>query len=261
MKCLHCSRELNSRFSKKFCGNSCSATFNNLLKGKRKTVVCFHCESKFETQQHIKRTKYWCGKCKKKTISANKPINEKNCNICNQPFISKFNKKHCDLCWNNRKNKYFKRCNNCGTDYLANKSNSKFCSGSCRSIKLKLHLNAHTRSGLSRSSVEKIMEERLLSDFNNINFLFNDIDTIGSELDIFIKDFKIAIELNGIFHYKPIYGHKTLDRIQKNDTKKRLLCEENGIKLYSINIGQKRASKKNLEIIYNQIKDIIKNGQ
>jgi len=35
---------------------------------------------------------------------------------------------------------------------------------------------------------------------------FNKKDAINSELDIYIPSLKLAFELNGIFHYEPIFG-------------------------------------------------------
>ena len=45
----------------------------------------------------------------------------------------------------------------------------------------------------------------------------------------------LAIELNGIFHYEPIYGNKKFNQIQNNDKQKFKLCHDAGIELVVIN--------------------------
>ncbi len=41
----------------------------------------------------------------------------------------------------------------------------------------------------------------------------------------------MAIELNGILHYEPIYGEDKLSQIQTNDERKFKACVEKGIEL------------------------------
>ena len=106
-----------------------------------------------------------------------------------------------------------------------------YCTGSCRSTNLKLSTYAHKAGGRSRSKVELFLEEKLPKDFPNVDFIFNDKQTIGSELDIYMPQLKIAIELNGIIHYEPIYGESTLIRTQNNDKKKMEESHKKMIKL------------------------------
>lgn len=47
----------------------------------------------------------------------------------------------------------------------------------------------------------------------------------------------MAIEFNGIHHYKPIYGQSKLERIQKNDRQKIKSCQEKNIELYIYDIS------------------------
>jgi len=54
---------------------------------------------------------------------------------------------------------------------------------------------------------------------------------IKSELDFYFPELKFAIELNGIFHYEPIYGQDKLEKIQSNDGRKLIACYENGVEL------------------------------
>ena len=47
----------------------------------------------------------------------------------------------------------------------------------------------------------------------------------------------LAFELNGIFHYEPIYGEKKLNQIQNNDTRKFQACLEKGIEMCMIDVS------------------------
>ena len=56
----------------------------------------------------------------------------------------------------------------------------------------------------------------------------------GLELDIYIEDFKIGIEYQGIQHYQIVEhwgGEAGLKKRQFNDAKKMRLCAEHGAKL------------------------------
>ena len=85
--------------------------------------------------------------------------------------------------------------------------------------------------------------------FFDLEFHFNRKDAINGELDIYIPSLKLAFELNGIFHYEPIYGSEKLASIQSNDTRKAQACLEHGIELCLIDVStfkkfkEKRAGK------------------
>ena len=70
-----------------------------------------------------------------------------------------------------------------------------------------------------------------------LEFHFNRKDAINGELDIFIPSLKLAFELNGIFHYEPIYGPEKLGKIQNNDLRKSQACLERGIELCLIDVS------------------------
>lgn len=87
---------------------------------------------------------------------------------------------------------------------------------------------------------------------------FNRKDTIGSELDIYFPSLKIAIELNGIFHYEPIFGDVKLQKIQENDQNKFQMCQKHGIGLCVIDTsGMKYMKPKNAQKYLDVIIDII----
>ena len=101
--------------------------------------------------------------------------------------------------------------------------------------------------------------------YPNLLFSFNDRTAINSELDIYIPSLKLAFELNGVFHYEPIYGQNKLEKIQENDNNKFQKCINNNISLCIIDVSSQKyfkeqTSKKFLNIIINIINDSLCNN-
>jgi hypothetical protein len=182
-----------------------------------------------------------------------------NCSQCKKEFLSVKNLINCsEECKLQSRRKFVKQCQRCNTEYKAEKKDSKFCSHSCRSKELSLHNYAHERSGATRSKMELYIQENLTKDYPLLEKLYNDKNVIGSELDVYIPSLKLAIELNGIFHYEPIYGQDHLDKIQNRDKQKLITCYEQGIELLIINMGDKGFTKKFAKEIYFQINNLVK---
>lgn len=152
-------------------------------------------------------------------------------------------------------------CANCGKIFekLPNqikKSKNNFCSRSCNVT----YNNTHKTKGIRRSKLEKYIETELNKLFTELEIHFNRKDSINSELDIYIPSLKLAFELNGIFHYEPIYGEDKLNQIQNNDNRKYQACLEHGIELCLIDIsGQINFNKKTSQKYLNIIIKIINN--
>jgi len=260
MKCLKCQQDLNGKYQKKFCNNSCAAKFNNTARAKHKTVSCYICNAEFIiTEKEKRRRCFACPPPIKKTKIDLKKNNTFDCKVCGKNFKRRNSQLYCgESCKQQVTRKRYKKiCLHCKSDFLGEKENSKFCSRSCRSLSLKLHTYAHKKSGLSRSKIEHSIEESLNKDFPHLNIVFNDKNTLGLELDIFIPNLKLAFELNGIFHYKPVYGTETLNKIQNRDKHKTLLCHSLGLKLITIPLGNTRFTEKHKQDVYKQIKKII----
>ncbi len=125
-------------------------------------------------------------------------------------------------------------CKQCGkkglkrNPYRINHQKNQFCSRSCLG-----HYKAkHNPKGYKRSKLEKWLEEQLRILYPKLDFLFNDKTAINPlELDIYIPSLKLAFELNGIFHYEPIYGEDKLKNIQERDQRRFSHCIEKGIGL------------------------------
>lgn len=174
------------------------------------------------------------------------------CDICNNTYSKqqKFvksqlklhpeRKHHCSLqCTSKAYSKKVEiQCKNCNKILLKRFSQIKkysnlFCSSSCAAT----FNNTHKTHGYRRSKLEKFLEPNLISKYPNLEFHFNRKDAINSELDIYIPSLKLAFELNGVFHYEPIYGADQLKSIQNNDSRKYQACLERGIELCIIDVS------------------------
>ncbi len=155
-------------------------------------------------------------------------------------------------------------CKQCGKNFIKRiveikKSPNHYCSHSCAAT----YQNTHKTHGTRRSKLETYIEERLKTLFLFLPIDFNKKDAIDSELDIYIPSLKLAIELNGIFHYEPIYGQDKLDKIQNNDNRKFQACIEKGISFCTIDSSsfknfKKEKADKFVEIISGIIKQHIR---
>lgn len=135
-----------------------------------------------------------------------------------------------------------------------------FCSHSCSTK----YNNKHKTTGYRRSKLEIWLEGQLTNLYPNLEIHYNKTSAIESELDIYIPSLNVAFELNGIFHYEPIYGVNKLNQIQENDKSKSKACHEAKIDLCIIDTsGQKyvkpSTSQKYLDIILNIINSRIDN--
>ena len=196
------------------------------------------------------------------------------CYQCNNTFLTnkkyilqtlkgnkKYSSKYCSrLCKSNSEhNSILVKCINCNFQFLKkpseiNRSNNNFCSKSCSAT----YNNKNKTAGNRRSKLEIYLEEQLTILYPNLSIDFNKKDAIGSELDIYIPSINIAFELNGIFHYEPIFGINKLDQIQNNDQNKFKLCIERKIDLCIIDTSSQKyvkpsTSQKYLDIITNII--------
>ena len=136
-----------------------------------------------------------------------------------------------------------------------------FCSQSCAAT----YNNTHKTKGTRVSKLEIYLQEELTKLYPSLEIHYNRKDAINSELDIYIPSLKLAFELNGIFHYEPIFGEEKLEQTQNNDSRKYQACIEKGISLCVIDSsGMKHFkpnnSKKYLDIILNIVEENLKNG-
>jgi hypothetical protein len=201
---------------------------------------CYHCNNIFYLtkkdikdslrKNHLKHGRYCSRDCTNKSRTLKQKI---NCTNCNSEFTKKFNQ--------------------------IKRSTNHFCSRSCAAT----FNNINKTHGTRRSKLEVWLEDQLILIYPNLNIEFNSKEAINSELDIYIPSMKLAFELNGIFHYEPIYGEDKLNKIQENDISKTKACHENKIDLCIIdtsgqNYFKDKSSKKYLDIITSIINQRIK---
>ena len=166
------------------------------------------------------------------------------CDYCHKQFmrsISKYNQdvkkgwrqfcsKECHWLGQNKRKQVI--CAYCGNSFIKEevqikKTKNNFCSRSCSAS----YSNRNKTKGNRRSKLEIWLESQLSLFYPALEIHYNRKDTINAELDIYIPALNLAIELNGIFHYEPIYGENKLSQIQNNDERKFKACLEKGIEL------------------------------
>lgn len=136
------------------------------------------------------------------------------------------------------------------------KSGHHFCSLSCAGT----YNNTHKTKGSRRSKLEVFLEQELTRLYPQLEVHYNRKDAINSELDIYVPSLNLAIELNGIFHYEPIYGMEQLHRKQNNDNRKIQACIEKNIEFCIIDVSSLSYFKEERAIKYlNIVTDIINN--
>ncbi|PSB03866.1 hypothetical protein C7B64_06545 [Merismopedia glauca CCAP 1448/3] len=145
-------------------------------------------------------------------------------------------------------------CANCGTTFIKQlaqirQTKNNFCSRSCSAT----YSNKHKTKGNRRSKLEIWLESQLSVLYPALDIHYNRKDAIDAELDIYIPSITLAIELNGIFHYEPIYGKNKLLQIQNNDKRKFQACLEIGIELCWIDTSSLTYFKVNKAQNYLQI--------
>jgi len=143
-------------------------------------------------------------------------------------------------------------CKNCSKLFIKSGSqirqskNNNFCSKSCAAT----FNNKNKTHGTRRSKLEIWLEKKLTEKYGASFFDFNQKSAINSELDIYAPSLKLAFELNGIFHYEPIYSEEKLKQIQNNDGRKFQACIENGIELCIIDTSSQAYFKESTSVKY-----------
>lgn len=185
-----------------------SEIFNNAHSKHRLPLKCEHCGTNFEVEKsvinralHTKKKNKLCSFCSQKCSSSHRykdSMKKIKCTNCDKIFMRKISE--------------LNQLNN-------------FCSQSCAAT----YNNKHKTKGNKRSKLEQYLESELIKLYPELYFQFNSKTAIGSELDIYIPSLKLAFELNGIFHYEPIFGEKKFNQIKDNDYNKLKACYDNKI--------------------------------
>lgn len=124
-------------------------------------------------------------------------------------------------------------CEQCGALFarrLYKRAKHHFCSQSCGG-----KFNSLRRKKGRRSKVEALLFSLLKEKYHTLTLIPNDTEMLnGLEVDIAVPDLKLAIEWNGIVHFKPIYGEEKLKSIQGRDADKLRIASEKDINLIVI---------------------------
>ncbi len=198
-------------------------------------VECSFCKKPFNRIKHYLQSDIKHNTtifCSKLCISQSKCTGEtKPCSHCNKPVYR------------------------AKSDYRKSKSTRHFCNSSCAAK----YNNIHKTHGTRRAKLEVWLESQLKLIYPNLEIKYSYILPNCCELDIYIPSLCLAFELNGIFHYEPIYGEKQLNKIQERDTRKFKHCHDNNISLCVIDTSKQirftpLSSQVYLDIILNLIK-------
>lgn len=244
VKCNYCAK-VHEKFTAQvnknktgifYCDNECRA---KELK-KRTIVSCEVCSSMFrKNSADQKRYPRHC--C---SIECRSKLNRKSvstpCSNCEQIVVRAqsqikgksniFCSKECHDEFQTTKLKI--KCNLCGKDFAQHKCiiertkhGQNYCSHTCSS-------KVVYKESFIETEMEKLVKPIGLKYSRNDRSIVSPL-----ELDFYFPDINYAIEINGLFHYEPIYGKETLLAQKERDSRKRRLCKEKGIILRVVKPG------------------------
>lgn len=167
------------------------------------TFNCFYCSTEF--QRNARQV-------------ASSKIHKSKQTFCSRKCVTLFNTKLAEIYCKHCEKRFKPRQSSCST----------FCSQSCSAT----YNNLHKTYGTRRSKLEEYLEPILRE--KHPDLICNSKQIIGSELDFYFPSLNIAIELNGIFHYKPIFGVDKYNKIVAMDLIKIQKCKELNIHLFVI---------------------------
>lgn len=133
--------------------------------------------------------------------------------------------------------------------YQINRSKTKtfFCNKSCKTQYLHKFQIKHK----PRSRAEKYLVSLIKKDFPSINLLENYRNLLSNnlEIDIYLPDYKLCIELNGPVHYFPIWGQEKLDCVHNKDIQKQIEITQLQLNLMVIDISKLNSNRKTINFL------------
>jgi predicted nucleic acid-binding Zn ribbon protein len=211
-KCNNCGLPIPyDKKNNKYCGHSCSATLTNK---KRKT-------KKYKlTEKGLENLRTSAENTRKKLVEFYKKNPEKKKQIIK------------NLIEKNKKPRVEFICPVCSKILMVTENEfkkRKYCGGTCRN-----KINNKQIFG-TRSKAEIYLEEKLKNEFPNLVMSFNDREILnGKELDVYIPSLELAIEWNGIYHFKKIRDDGSFEKTKNKDRQKIIECGKLNIELYIV---------------------------
>lgn len=220
-------------------------TFTESSLDKSKTYTCATCSKQFIRARQVsayvskhstKHPKFCSHQCYWESIKTIQPVNCITCNQSYKPSPSSHSKYCSRRCF---RIALPAKCHQCLSgihpdDAKIKYKTYRFCNLQCKELYIKLSQHY----GVSK--LERWIQTQLLLLYPTIHFEFNQRAAINGELDIYIPSLNLAFELNGPFHYEPIYGPEKLKNVQNNDNRKFQACLEQGIELCIIDTSKQR---------------------
>lgn len=210
---------------------------------------CLHCSFVFE-KSNFKT--YCCLDCyQQRKVDLNGSVLV-TCQFCNELVVKYkshvYKNIYCSLLCANRSQERKKakttllECENCGKSFLRHNRNIRHevnvCDMHCRGeLAYKNRTGIHDpkiKRNVNCSQLEHYLRQIITFNFPYLELIDRDRSVIGPELDFYFPELNLAIEVNGIVHYKPIYGIEQLDKVQSKDLIKTKLCKDNNIELIVI---------------------------
>lgn len=223
-------------------------TRNGFIKNKPVCISCYR--KRYKKPKSICSV---CGKLKERKIIRNdKPI----CEACYRRYFYERKKGLCFIChknkpiWTTIKNKDY--CKNCNDKRLYKK---RMIEENLKRLDDNIPLTTETKLSVNQERLYKL----LLKTYPYLNILpFKTFDWLGQQhLDIYIEDYKIAIEYDGKQHNSFVpYFHKDLKAFleqKERDERKDKLCKDNGIVLIRWDYA-KKINEKNVKELLGGIK-------
>jgi hypothetical protein len=238
-------------FSCKQCGTQILKKQSE-IRGQANIFCSHHCSARHQRGNAFgPQMKLVCQFC-----STLKPVNEKtyqkflttqeffcqhDCKVNNYRKISK--EKNTQLHHTELKKGDITNCPECQKEFMIKerkptKHGKRYCSKSCRMRHFNLHYYTYAQS--NSSYPENYLFSLLTAEFPNLNIQKNNRTFLqrGLELDIFIPQLNLAIEINGPVHYKPIFGEERLADVKQKDQIKILELRSKQVQLIVLNVSE-----------------------
>lgn len=215
-KCDICCKEYISTNFKKWCSEECYLNRRTSTYSKEKSQIenCDFCNArvlKYESERKGNLTTRFCNNScatKYRELHSSVLFVELTCKNCN----SKFSRAKSHIITNTN-NHYFCRYE-CSQSY-----NGKILGKNSKNVKV--------------SKLEKFISDKIEQNFPYLKLIKSDREILdGLEIDIYLPDIQLGLEINGPIHSKPIFGEKYLENLQKRDNRKLDLCSKLNISLY-----------------------------